>query len=42
VRELVARYQDGIPMLVHQAARAVALALGSLPPADPLLRAARS
>jgi shikimate dehydrogenase len=37
-----ARYQDGIPMLVHQAARAVALALGSLPPAEPLLRAARA
>jgi shikimate 5-dehydrogenase len=40
-RGLVARYQDGIPMLVHQAARAVALALGSLPPAGPLLEAAR-
>jgi shikimate dehydrogenase len=37
-----ARYQDGIPMLVHQAARAVALALGSLPPAGPLLTAARA
>jgi shikimate dehydrogenase len=40
-RGLVARYQDGIPMLVHQAARAVALALGTLPPAEPLLKAAR-
>ena len=37
-----ARYQDGIPMLVHQAARAVALALGSLPPVASLLRAARA
>jgi shikimate dehydrogenase len=41
-RQQVARYQDGIPMLVHQAARAVALALGSLPPAGPLLKAART
>jgi shikimate dehydrogenase len=41
-RQQVARYQDGIPMLVHQAARAVALALGSLPPALPLLEAARA
>jgi shikimate dehydrogenase len=41
-RAQVARYQDGIPMLVHQAARAVALALGTLPPAGPLLEAARS
>ena len=41
-RQQVARYQDGIPMLVHQAARAVALALGSLPPAEPLLKAARA
>jgi shikimate dehydrogenase len=40
-RQRVARYQDGIPMLVHQAARAVQLALGTLPPAAPLLRAAR-
>jgi shikimate dehydrogenase len=41
-RAQLARYQDGIPMLVHQAARAVALALGTLPPADPLLQAARA
>jgi shikimate dehydrogenase len=40
-RDRVARYQDGIPMLVHQAARAVELALGKLPPAAPLLKAAR-
>jgi shikimate dehydrogenase len=39
-RRQVSRYQDGIPMLVHQAARAVALALGTLPPAAPLLAAA--
>jgi shikimate dehydrogenase len=41
-RKHVSRYQDGIPMLVHQAARAVALALGKLPPAAPLLAAART
>lgn len=41
-RAHVARYQDGLPMLVHQAARAVELALGELPPAAPLLRAARA
>ncbi len=35
------RYQDGLPMLVHQAARAVELALGKKPPAEPLLKAAR-
>jgi len=40
-RDHVARYQDGIPMLVHQAARAVELALGERPPAEPLLKAAR-
>jgi shikimate dehydrogenase len=40
-RDRVARYQDGIPMLVHQAARAVELALGEKPPAEPLLKAAR-
>lgn len=40
-RALVARYQDGLPMLVHQAARAIELALGERPPATPLLRAAR-
>ena len=36
------RYQDGLPMLVHQAARAVELVTGHLPPAAPLLRAARA
>jgi shikimate dehydrogenase len=36
------RYQDGLPMLVHQAARAVELVTGRLPPAAPLLRAART
>jgi shikimate dehydrogenase len=41
-RDRVARYQDGLPMLVHQAARAVELALGKLPPAEPLLKAARA
>ncbi len=35
------RYSDGLGMLVHQAARAVQLALGKLPPSAPLLRAAR-
>jgi shikimate dehydrogenase len=35
------RYQDGIPRLVHQAARAIELALGILPPVALLLRAAR-
>ena len=35
-------YQDGLPMLVHQAARAVQLVTGQLPPAEPLLRAARA
>jgi shikimate 5-dehydrogenase len=40
-RDHVARYQDGLPMLVHQAARAVELALGKRPPAEPLLKAAR-
>ncbi len=34
-------YQDGLPMLVHQAARAVELVTGSLPPTAPLMRAAR-
>lgn len=36
------RYADGLGMLVHQAARAVELALGAPPPLAPLLRAARS
>jgi shikimate dehydrogenase len=41
VRTKVARYQDGLPMLVHQAARAVELVTGRLPSAEVLLRAAR-
>jgi shikimate 5-dehydrogenase len=41
VRGRVARYQDGLPMLVHQAARTIELVVGKLPPAAPLLRAAR-
>jgi shikimate dehydrogenase len=40
-RGRVARYHDGLPMLVHQAARAVELVIGRLPPVAPLLRAAR-
>lgn len=35
------RYQDGIPMLVHQAARTIELVTGHLPPTAPLMRAAR-
>jgi shikimate dehydrogenase len=34
-------YQDGLPMLVHQAARTVELVLGKLPPTEPLMRAAK-
>jgi len=34
------RYADGLGMLVHQAARAVELALGEAPPLPPLFRAA--
>lgn len=33
------RYQDGLPMLVHQAARAIEVALGQRPPVAPLFRA---
>lgn len=40
-RRARARGQDGLPMLVHQAARAVELVVGRLPPSGPLLRAAR-
>jgi shikimate dehydrogenase len=36
-----APYQDGLPMLVHQAARAIEVVTGFLPPAAPLLRAAK-
>jgi shikimate dehydrogenase len=35
------RYADGLGMLVHQAARAVELAIGKAPPVAPLLRAAQ-
>ncbi|HVZ71599.1 MAG TPA: NAD(P)-dependent oxidoreductase [Polyangia bacterium] len=41
VRPRAPRYADGLGMLVHQAARAVELALGRTPPVAPLLRAAR-
>ena len=41
-RAHTSRYQDGLPMLVHQAARAVELVTGRLPPAAPLLKAART
>jgi shikimate dehydrogenase len=41
VRARTARYADGLGMLVHQAARAVELALGQAPPLPPLFRAAR-
>ena len=41
VRPRTKRYADGLGMLVHQAARAVELALGEAPPLAPLFRAAR-
>ena len=41
VRGRTGRYADGLGMLVHQAARAVELALGAAPPLPPLFRAAR-
>jgi shikimate dehydrogenase len=41
-RPRTARYADGLGMLVHQAARAVELALGASPPIAGLLRAARA
>jgi shikimate dehydrogenase len=41
VRSRTGRYADGLGMLVHQAARAVELALGQPPPLRPLFRAAR-
>jgi shikimate dehydrogenase len=34
-----ARYADGLGMLVHQAAHAIALALGTKPPLPPLFEA---
>lgn len=40
-RKSHAPYQDGLPMLVHQAAHAIELVTGHLPPAKPLLRAAK-
>ncbi len=42
VRGHATRYADGLGMLVHQAARAVELALGEAPPVAPLFRAARA
>jgi shikimate 5-dehydrogenase len=36
------RYADGLAMLVHQAARAIELALGEAPPLAPLFEAARA
>jgi shikimate dehydrogenase len=41
VRGRTSRYADGLGMLVHQAARAVELALGEAPPLPPMFRAAR-
>ena len=42
VRGRVARYSDGLGMLVHQAVRAMELALGETPPLPPLFAAARN
>jgi shikimate dehydrogenase len=42
VRGRVARYADGLGMLVHQAGRAIEIALGESPPLGPLFAAARS
>lgn len=42
VRGRVARYTDGLGMLVHQAARAIELALGETPPLASLFTAARA
>jgi shikimate dehydrogenase len=42
VRGRVGRYADGLGMLVHQAARAIELALGETPPLGPLFTAART
>ncbi len=42
VRGRVVRYADGLGMLVHQAVRAVEIALGESPPLGPLLTAARA
>jgi shikimate dehydrogenase len=42
VRGKTDRYADGLGMLVHQAAHAIALALGQAPPLAPLFEAVRS
>jgi shikimate dehydrogenase len=42
VRKRTPRYQDGLPMLVHQAAHAVNVALRKRPPTEPMFRAART
>lgn len=42
VRGRVVRYADGLGMLVHQAVRAIEVALGETPPLGPLLTAARA
>jgi shikimate dehydrogenase len=42
VRGRVARYADGLGMLVHQAVRAIEISLGESPPLSPLLAAARN
>ena len=42
VRGKTTRYADGLGMLVHQAAHAIALALGKTPPLAPLFEAVRS
>jgi shikimate 5-dehydrogenase len=42
VRGKTPRYSDGLGMLVHQAARAIELALGKAPPVGPLFQSARS
>jgi shikimate dehydrogenase len=41
VRAHTNRYADGLGMLVHQAARAIELALGKAPPIEPLFEAVR-
>ncbi len=41
-RRATDRYADGLGMLVHQAARAIELALGQAPPLPPLFQAARA
>ena len=42
VRRRVIRYSDGLGMLVHQAVRAIQIALGESPPLGPLLTAGRA